>query len=106
MEINNGNKYEIYIGLKDKDTYEEIFDEKTFATVLGKICTNHKIAFSLTTQVGGYAHNKGYVTETSLRITLIGIDKEELKKLALALKELVNTDTLLITREDIEFIYC
>lgn len=100
-----GKKYEIFIGLKDKDTYEEIFDVNIFAQVLSHKCANKRIGFSLCTQLGGYTHNKGYVTETSLRITLIGINEEEVYSLGEYLKELINTDTILITNEDCEYIF-
>ena len=70
-------KYEIFIGLKDKDTYDEIFDEESFKKALSEICKEKQICFSLLTQLGGYTHNKGYTTETSLRIVIIGIDEEE-----------------------------
>ena len=56
-------------------------------------------------QFGGYTHNKGYVTETSVRITLFGISEEEVKKLGQDLKEIVNTDTIMITCEDSEYYY-
>lgn len=100
-----GKRYEIYIGLKDKETYQEIFDEETFAKILSKLCKDKKIGFSLVNQLGGYSHNKGYTTETSLKITLIGSDQETADKLGEVLKEIINTDTILITTEDIEYFY-
>lgn len=100
-----GTKYEIYVGLKDQDTYEEIFDPEIFTKVLAKVCHKKEIGFSLTTQLGGYTHNKGYVTETSLRITLIGINEKEVHELGEYLKELINTDTILITKEDCEYLF-
>lgn len=103
MEEMIGKRYEIYIGLKDKDSYEEIFDPYFFSQVLAKVCSDHKFGFSLTTQLGGYSHNKGYVTETSLRITLIGLEKEKVYLLGDKLKELINTDTIMITGEDIYY---
>ena len=98
-------KYEIYIGLKDKDTYKEIFSAEDFAKILSSHCSKTKIGFSLVNQLGGYTHNKGYVTETSVRITLFGIEEEEVKKLGQDLKEIVNTDTIMITSEDSEYYY-
>ena len=74
-------KYEIYIGLKDKDTYKELFSAEDFAKILSSHCSRTKIGFSLVNQLGGYTHNKGYVTETSTRITLFGIEEEEKIKL-------------------------
>lgn len=98
-------KYEIYIGLKDQNTYIEKFSAEEFAKILSAHCSKKKIGFSLTTQLGGYSHNLGYVTETSLRITLFGIEEEEMKKLAIDLKKIVNTDTIMITTEDTDYYY-
>lgn len=98
-----GTRYEIFIGLKDKDTYDEILNVESFQKILSLICTEKQISFTMLTQFGGYTHNKGYTTETSLRVILIGINEEELKLLGDKLKELINTDTILITKTEIEF---
>lgn len=98
-----GIKYEIFIGLKDKDTYDEILNVDNFKDVLSKICTEKQISFSLLTQFGGYTHNKGYTTETSLRVIIIGINENELVLLGDKLKEIINTDTILITKTKIEY---
>ena len=44
-----GIKYEIFIGLKDKDTYEEILDVDRFKEVLTDICTEKQISFTMLT---------------------------------------------------------
>ena len=98
-----GIKYEIFVGLKEKDSYEEIFSVNKFKEILAEICTEKQISFSLLTQLGGYTHNKGYTTETSLRVIIIGINEEELVQLSVKLKEMINTDTVLITKTDIEY---
>lgn len=98
-----GIKFEIYIGLKDKDTYEELFNVDSFKKILTEICAEKNISFSMLKQLGGYTHNKGYTTETSLRIILIGINEDEIFLLGTKLKELINTDTILITKTEIEY---
>ena len=98
-----GIKYEIFIGLKDKDTYDEILNVDSFIKLLSDICTEKQISYSLLTQFGGYPHNKGYTTETSLRVIIIGINEEELILLGVKLKEMINTDTILITKTEIEY---
>jgi hypothetical protein len=55
--------------------------------------------------MGGYTHGKGYTTETSLRVILIGIREEEVHRLADELKRIINTDAVLITKSDIEYCY-
>ena len=98
-----GIKYEIFIGIKDKDTYQEILNVESFKNILVEVCREKQISFSLLTQLGGFTHNKGYTTETSLRVIIIGISEDELMLLGMKLKELVNTDTILITRTEIEY---
>ena len=90
--FNKGIKYEIYIGIKDKDSYEEILSVVDFKDILCEICTDKKINFSLLTQTGGYKHDKGYTTETSLRIIIIVIDEKEINLLSEKIKKKINTD--------------
>lgn len=97
-----GVKYEIFIGIKDKDSCLEVISVDEFKEILSEICTEKKISFSMLTQHGGYAHEKGYTTETSLRVILIGPDEEEVSALAEKLKKRINTDAVLITKTDIE----
>ncbi len=104
-KFNEATKYEIFIGLKDKDSYQEIFNIKDFEKALTFICKEKEINFSLITQLGGYKHNKGYTTETSLRIVLIGANLNEVTELGNWLKKKVNTDAILITSSEIEYAF-
>ena len=97
--FNKGIKYEIYIGIKDKDSYEEILSVEDFKNILCEICTNKEINFSLLTQTGGYKHGKGYTTETSLRIIIIGIDEENNYYIAEATPR-DNVEALVVTKLD------
>ncbi|MBP5288390.1 MAG: hypothetical protein J6Z79_00770 [Clostridia bacterium] len=100
-----GIKYEIFIGMKDKDSYREILSVKDFKNILTEICTEKRVCFSLLTQLGGYTHNKGYTTETSFRIVIIGFDEKEIALLGERLKQIINTDTILITKTEIEYCF-
>ena len=96
-------KYEIYIGLRDQDSYEEVITTDQFAKILVDKCKDKEIGFSMVTQLGGYTHNKGYTTETSLKITLFGLGEDDVLALGKALKKTVNTDTILVTDEECEY---
>ena len=100
-----GIRYEVFVGIKDKDSYEEHLNVSDFKRILTKICAEKKISFSLIKQMGGYTHGKGYTTETSLRVILIGIREEEVYHLADELKRIINTDAVLITKTEIEYCY-
>ena len=103
--FNEGIKYEIYIGIKDKDSYLEILNVEDFKEILTEICTEKQISFTMLTQHGGYSHGKGYTTETSLRVVIIGINEEEVYLLGEKLKKKINTDAVLITKTEIEYCY-
>ena len=103
--FNKGYRYEIFIGIKDKDTYEELLTVEDFIQILSEICTEKEISFTLLTQLGGYSHNKGYTTETSLRIVIIGIEEDEVMILGERLKKKINTDTVLYTKTEIEYAF-
>lgn len=65
-------KYEIFIGLNQKDTGEN-FDVQYVENILNKEFTDYKINFSLNRQLGGYVHKDGtYVIEDGLKMTFIG----------------------------------
>ena len=120
--FNETYKYEIYVGLKDKDDYNEYLSVEDVREYLCEYCKGENIAFSMVNQIGGYAHNKGYVTGTSLKLVLVGASyetvvdearkfvinliKENLIKLKMhkILKKKVNTDTVMITREKTNFL--
>ena len=103
--LKKGFKYEIFVGMKDKDNYEEIFTADDFKEILTEICTEREIGFSLLMQLGGYSHNKGYTTETSLRVIIIGIEEKEVQLLGERLKTTINTDTILITKTEIDYCF-
>ena len=109
MDINasfkKGIKYEIFIGLKDKDSYVEVLNVDDFKNIITQVCTHKQLSFSLMTQLGGYTHNKGYTTETSLRVVIIGADENEITVLAEWLKNKINTDAVLITKTEIEYCF-
>ena len=104
-QFQKGIKYEVFIGIKDKDSYQELLTVDDFRSILTEICTEKQIGFSLLTQLGGYSHNKGYTTETSLRIILIGIDEDEITRLSERLKKKINTDAVLVTKTEIEYCF-
>ena len=105
MQFEKGTKYEIFIGIKDKDTYKEALSARDFRDILTEICTEKQLGFSLLTQTGGYTHNKGYTTETSMRVIIIGADEREIFLLGERLKGIINTDTILITKMEIEYCF-
>lgn len=98
-------KYDIYIGLTDLKTNKEILSPEAFANELHTYCTRKKVSFSMVKQLGGCFHSQGYVTETSLRITVIGISEYELINLCSSIKRIANTDLVMVTKEETNCYY-
>ena len=105
MNLQKTIKYDIYVGLKDKDTYEEYITLDDFKEILDRYCFTNNVAFSLVVLRGGYTHNKGYVIENSLKVELINAEYEIVLDLAKWLKEKINTDTVMITKEETQIEY-
>ena len=105
IKYEKGTKYEIFVGIKDKDSYEELLTAEDFKKMLTEICTEKEIGFSLLTQMGGYTHGKGYTVETSLRVVLIGLAEEEVILIGERLKQAVNTDTILLSKVEMEYAF-
>lgn len=105
MKGSSIDKYEIYIGLKDRETMLDRYTIDDFAKILAEECADKQIGFSMTRQLGGYAHAKTYIIEPSVRITLFGISEEDVFRLGERLAEHIGKDALMITREECEYFY-
>ena len=93
-------KYEIIIGLKDKDTYEQMMPTSKFVEIVQSVCKRNNIGFSIHVMDGGYIHNNGtYIMEKSLSISLISITKEQAIKISEILKDLFNQETVIVLEE-------
>ena len=93
-------KYEIIIGLKDKDTYEQELSTSKFVEIVQSICKNNNIGFSMHVMNGGYIHENGtYVLEKSLNISLIDITREQSFEIADVLKSLFNQESVIVLEE-------
>lgn len=100
-------KYDIYIGCKDKETYAEDTALAYIKTKTAELFSESEMGFSLTAQLGGYVHTDGtYITENSLKITLIGnLDETELGNFIDAVKKDYNQESVLVVKKDIDTEY-
>ena len=93
-------KYEIIIGLKDKDTYEQMLPTEKFVDIVSTICENNNIGFSMHIMNGGYIHQNGdYILEKSLNISLCYINKKQVMKIAKELRKVFNQESVLVLKQ-------
>ena len=100
MQKSKQLKYEIIIGLKDKDTYHQMLPTSKFVEIVTSVCKKNNIGFSMHVMDGGYIHNNGtYILENSLNISLVYITKRQALKIASILKELFNQETVIVLEQ-------
>ena len=88
----------IYVGLDDKDSHEQHYDTEHYKTMLKTVCRDYNVPFSMQVIEGGYFHDDGsWVEENSLLITLIGIPKKTVYRVAKDLCTLFNQESVMIT---------
>ena len=99
-KIGNTQRYNIYIGMNDKDTLQKLCPPEEFIKIVNDICVNYKIGFSMTKLFGGYMMKSGeFITEESLVISIGGANEEEIFKLAEELRLKFNQETVLVSLE-------
>lgn len=91
--------YNIYIGLKDKETLLKEVTYEEFIEMISHICTAYNIGFSVKTMNGGYLSDVGkYILEESLELTLVGANEEQVMNIANTLKEKFNQESIIVTK--------
>lgn len=98
-------KYELYIGLTDLEKGKSRFTHKQFTEYVKEYCTERKIDYSINRINGGFNHKTGYIVEASILITLLGDDSSRFLEAIEDIKELINTDTILVTREYVDLAF-
>ncbi len=88
----------IYVGLRDKDSHEQIFETEKYKDELKEICKSYHAPFSLQVIEGGYFHDDGtWVEENSLLITLIGVSRKTAYAIAKNVCSSFHQESVMIT---------
>lgn len=51
--------YTLYVGINDKDTYQQLVDSETFAKIIKNVCRGYRVSYSTHMQQGGYISENG-----------------------------------------------
>ena len=103
---NQVDRYQILVGLNDKDSNLQQHDTEKYISVIEYYCKNNGMAFSIHTQRGGYVYESGaFAKENSLVITLIGASASQANELAAEVCALFNQESVLILHDSIGAYY-
>ena len=88
----------IYVGLNDAETHEQLFDTEKYLSILKDVCKNYHVGFSVDQVHGGYFHDDGsYVEETSLVLTLLDTDETIVQEIAKDLCAFFHQESVMVT---------
>lgn len=94
-------KYTLYVGLNDKDSKVQEIQTLEAYKVIQKILYNNNVeGATIFEAVGIYKHeDKTFVTENTLRIELMFIDKQTVKSIVDSIKILLNQESVAVQYE-------
>lgn len=101
------NKYQIYIGLNDSVTRQQMHSTEIFQKIVCSVCKGYHVGFSVSELHGGYFHDDGtFVSENSLCLTLIGAADDMVDEIAKDICAFFHQESVLVTKvnEDCRFV--
>ena len=88
----------IYVGLRDRESHEQMFDTEKYKSILKNVCKNYQAPFSLQVIEGGYFHDDGsWVVESTLLITLIDTPQKKVYEIARDVCTFFHQESVMIT---------
>lgn len=95
---NPTEKYTIYIGLNDKDTYEQIISTEDGIRMVNGICSRYVDGYTMQTAKGGWMDEKKILTEENTLIySFYGATDEEIMQIMDDVLKELNQNSILIT---------
>ncbi|MBR3105053.1 MAG: DUF3574 domain-containing protein [Lachnospiraceae bacterium] len=101
-----GEKYTLYLGLNDKDTYEQIIPTDTALELANRICAKHAGGYTQFSARGGWTNDDGTMGhENTIVYQLYDISETDLKALLNALIVTFNQSSVLVEKSEAVYIY-
>ena len=101
-----GLKYTLYIGLNDKDTYEQLISTEDAIEKANRIVAKHAGGYTQMTARGGWTNDDGSMGHENTMVYIIyDIDESSLKAMLDELLREFNQSSILVEEEDIPHIY-
>lgn len=91
-------KYTIYIGLNDKDTYAQIISTEDGIRMVNEICSRYVDGYTMQTAKGGWVDEKQILTEENTLIySFYGVTDEQITQIMDDVLKELNQNAILIT---------
>ena len=100
-------KITLYVGLNDKETKKQEIETIEAFKIVSNLITTLTDGGTIYNAQGIYKHDNGQIViENTLRIELIGIEENNLKQLVTTLKQVLNQESIIIQRENVNTELC
>ena len=106
QEAEQGVKYTLYIGLNDKDTYEQLISTEDAIEKANQIVAKHAGGYTQMIAKGGWTNDDGTMGHENTMVYIIyDIDEASLKALLDELLKEFNQGAILVEKDDTPHIY-
>ena len=96
-------KYTLYVGLNDKDSKTQEINTVDAYKIVSNLMIQMFDGGTISEAQGIYKHDNGtFVTETTLRIELLFVEKESVKKFVDILKRVLNQESIAVQHEIVD----
>ena len=103
--VQNG-QYVLYIGLNDKDTYEQIIPTETAKEIANNICTKYVEGYTVSDAQGGWVDENGVLTrENTLIYYFAEVQEADLIAIMDETLAVLNQNTILVEKRDITSVF-
>ena len=99
-EMQTLDRYQIYVGLNDKDMLKQLFSTDQFCRIAKLVCRNYAGAYSMNVIQGGYIHENGdFTEENTIVLTLIDISKDQVDEIAADLCAFFRQESVMVNKD-------
>lgn len=97
-------KYNMYVGLNDKDTYKQIISDDEAQKIVSEICLKYLDGYTVTKRQGVYKDEKGIVTqENSLVYEFYFATDEKIKSIMDEALVKLNQNSILVEKAKVDY---
>ena len=106
MNFETLNTYTLFVGLNDKDTYEQIFDDDYAMQIVRDNVINVVDGATFTKSYGHWVDEFGNETnETSIVVKIVGTDEEHIERICKKLNYALNQNCIMVERSRSEIAF-
>ena len=99
-------KYTLYIGLNDKETKTQKIDTLEASKIVQNVLTDTTGGGTIYSATGVYKHDNGaIVIENTLRVELVAVALEAVKKAVEMIKAVLNQESIILQTENVQSMF-